>query len=186
MKHSIYPLSICLPILLVLFLWRILIWQSDSFLGFSTRNQEGQDVVRSRSEKWENVKREVRRSQDHEEDSHTWEAAVNPSSRKQQVQRHQCAWTGRTERSSVADGGCACSQPHTLSPDCFLVPVLMIPAFSCSILRETWWLLARRDWPHQRLKVCCQRLGQGRKRKNKKGEGRHGWKKRWRVTRRAG
>ena len=78
-------------------------------LGFSTRNDEGHDVVRSRSEKWKKLKREVRMSQDHEEDSHTWEAAVNPSSRKQQVQRHQCVWTGRTERSSVADGGCACS-----------------------------------------------------------------------------
>ena len=121
-------LSICPPILLVLFLWRILIWQSASFLGFSTRNYEGHDVVRSRSEKWEKVEREARMSQDQEEDSHTWEAAVSPSSREQQAQRHQCVWAGGTERSSAADGGCACSQPYTLSPDCFLVPVL-IPCF---------------------------------------------------------
>lgn len=41
-------------------------------------------------------------------------------------------------------------------------------AFSCTALRETWWLLTTRGWPDQRLKTCCRRLGWGWKRTEKK------------------
>lgn len=99
-----------------------------------------------------------------------WQVWVQGS---KQVLRHWCVYKGRRRGSWAANGG-GCDLSATLSQPWWLSSSSphSKSAFSCTALRETWWILTTRGWPDQRLKTCCRRLGWGWKRTEKKKKGR--------------